>query len=165
MTMVYPGMYFLNKHFWDEELILFLAGIPPLGYGQSYYTLRSMFFDGIAPPALHIHLRMFDVAEDVPIGDLSATNPVSTVETSPEKRTVEVEIPESEKTTFDLWLRELWQEKDESITRWYEKGTFSDASPPAVEIPLRLKRITDIFDAFGFFLPAAAGYVWGRVKG
>ncbi|KAF5368472.1 hypothetical protein D9758_002417 [Tetrapyrgos nigripes] len=146
MTMVYPG-------------------IPPLGYGQSYYTLRSMFFDGTAPPALHIHLRMFDVAADVPIGDLSATNPAVDVEPSPEKSTVEVEIPEVEKTTFDLWLRELWREKDESITRWHEKEKFSEASPPPVEIPLKLNQTRDIFDAFCFFLPAAAGYVWGRVRG
>ncbi|THU94849.1 hypothetical protein K435DRAFT_151938 [Dendrothele bispora CBS 962.96] len=147
------------------DLTLCYPGIPPLGYGQSYYTLRSMFLDGVAPPALHIHLRMFDVAKDVPIGDLTGSNPTAAPETSPNKHTVEVDIPEIERESFDLWLRQLWQEKDESITRWLEKEKFSEASPPAVEIPLKLKRTRDYFDAFGFFIPAALGYVWGRVMG
>jgi len=47
-------------------------GIPPKGYGQSYYTLRSIFIDGIPPPRIHMHLRLYDVRKDVPLGDLSS---------------------------------------------------------------------------------------------
>lgn len=85
-----------------------------MGYGQSYYTLRSIFLHGIPPPSIHMHLRMFDVATNVPIGDLSKTNPTVIPKSS---SPVEVEIPETEKATFDIWLRELWREKDEAITR------------------------------------------------
>ncbi|KAG7099415.1 hypothetical protein E1B28_001268 [Marasmius oreades] len=136
-TMVYPG-------------------IPPLGYGQDYYTLRSIFFDGIAPPAIHVHLRIFDINRDVPIGDLSTTNP-STLPGPSRERAVEVDVLEKEKVTFDLWLRELWTEKDKSISQFLDTGKFSISTPP-VEIPLRLRRNKEVFDAFCFFLPFALIY-------
>ncbi|KAK7064450.1 putative acyltransferase CST26 [Favolaschia claudopus] len=133
-------------------------GIPPMGYGQSWYTLRSIFLHGVPPPAIHYHLRLFSM-NDVPIGDLSKTDP----SVIPDSTTaaVEVEIPEDEKAAFDLWLRELWHEKDNSITKWFEQSSFSKTRN---EIPLRLRRGRDVLDAFGFFLPAVAGYMWSRIK-
>ncbi|KAJ6627200.1 hypothetical protein B0H10DRAFT_1996020 [Mycena sp. CBHHK59/15] len=133
-------------------------GIPPMGYGQSYYTLRSIFLHGVPPPAIHMHLRMFDVATNVPIGDLSKTNPAVIPRS---KSPVEVDIPETEKAVFDLWLRELWREKDESITRWFDAASFAKAK---WEIPLKLRRRRDIFDAFCFFFPAAVGYMWAGIR-
>ncbi|KAJ6604382.1 acyltransferase-domain-containing protein [Mycena vulgaris] len=133
-------------------------GIPPMGYGQSYYTIRSIFIHGVPPPAIHMHLRMFDVATNVPIGDLSKTNPTATPNSS---SPLEVEIPETEKAAFDIWLRELWHEKDTSMTRWFEGASFGEGS---FEIPLRLRKKREVFDACGFFLPAAVGYVWSRIR-
>lgn len=126
-------------------------------YGQSWYTLRSIFLSGVPPPAIHLHLRMFSM-DKVPIGDLSKTTPSVIHQSS---SAVEVEIPESEKTAFDLWLRELWHEKDKAITRWFEGASFAKTS---FEIPLRLRRNRDILDAFCFFLPAAVGYMWPRIR-
>ena len=84
------------------------TGIPRYGYGQSYYTLRSIFFDGVPPPKVHMHIRCFDVAQDVPLGDLSATRPSKIPNgSSSTKGAVEVEIPETEKEIFDKWLREI----------------------------------------------------------
>ena len=57
-------------------------GIPPLAYGQSYYTLRSIFFDGVPPPQIHLHLRLFDVNKEVPIGDLTSKLPLSSISRS-----------------------------------------------------------------------------------
>ncbi|KAJ7655086.1 acyltransferase-domain-containing protein [Mycena polygramma] len=133
-------------------------GIPPMGYGQSWYTLRSIFLSGVPPPAVHFHLRMFSM-QDLPIGDLSMAHPTIVPNSS---SPVEVEIPEPEKAAFDLWLRELWHEKDEAITRWFETASFAKTS---FEIPLKLRRNRDILDAFCFFLPAAVGYVWSRIRG
>ncbi|KAJ7275310.1 hypothetical protein B0H12DRAFT_251814 [Mycena haematopus] len=130
-------------------------GIPPMGYGQSWYTLRSIFLNGVAPPAIHYHLRLFSM-NDVPIGDLSKTRL-----TDSKSSAVEVEIPEEEKSAFDLWLRELWHEKDRSITRWFETCSFDKTS---FEIPLRLKQTRDTLDALGFFLPAVVGYMWSKTK-
>ncbi|KAJ3750149.1 acyltransferase-domain-containing protein [Lentinula detonsa] len=146
------------------DVTMVYPGIPPMGYGQDYYTLRSMFFDGVAPPAVHMHVRLFKV-EDLPIGDLSDTQPSKIPDTSPSKHAVEVEIPSQEKEAFDLWLRNLWQEKDESIGRFHESGRFSEKELPVFDIPLKLRRKREILDAFCFFLPATViGYLWGRLK-
>ncbi|KAF9036424.1 hypothetical protein BDZ89DRAFT_1011267 [Hymenopellis radicata] len=138
------------------DVTVLYPGIPPLHYGQDYYTLRSVFFDGVAPPLIHLHLRMFDVARDVPIGDLSSSRS-STLPNQSDKHTVEVDIPEVEKAQFDSWLRGLWEDKDRLIDKFYETQTFKGAP---VEIPLRLRRKREFLDAFCFFLPAAVGYAW-----
>ncbi|KAF9454892.1 hypothetical protein P691DRAFT_799900 [Macrolepiota fuliginosa MF-IS2] len=143
------------------DLTVVYPGIPPMGYGQSYYTLRSIFFSGVAPPAIHIHLRLFDVRQDVPIGDLSAS--VSNGDVSA-KNAVEVDVPAGEKESFDGWLRDLWRQKDEAITKYYETGTL-DTVPEvstAVDIPVQLRRNREILDSFGFFVPAGIAYVLGR---
>ncbi|KAJ7900061.1 hypothetical protein B0H14DRAFT_2556302 [Mycena olivaceomarginata] len=133
-------------------------GIPPMGYGQSWYTLRSIFLNGVAPPAIHYHLRLFSM-DDLPIGDLSQARP--TVIPDSKSSVLEVEIPEAEKAAFDLWLRELWHEKDRSITQWFERSSFAKTS---YEIPLKLRQTREILDALGFFLPAAIGYAWSRIR-
>lgn len=105
-----------------------------------------------------MHLRMFDVATNVPIGDLSKTNPAA----SPSSLSAtEVEIPETEKTVFDIWLRELWREKDESITRWFDSASFAKAN---FEVPLKLRKKRHILDALGFFPPAAVGHIWSVIR-
>ena len=137
-----------------------MTGIPPLHYGQDYYTLRSIFFDGVAPPVIHMHLRLFNVATDVPIGDLPATQPTPTrvLNGSANDDVVEVDdIPPQEKAIFDEWLHSLWQEKDEFITKNLSSGHTSDKF---IEIPLRLLRKREHLDAFCFFIPAVAGYAW-----
>ncbi|KAF9270418.1 acyltransferase-domain-containing protein [Marasmius fiardii PR-910] len=144
------------------DVTMVYPGIPPLGYGQNYYTLRSIFFDGVPPPAIHMHLRVFNIHKDVPIGDMSATNPSTLPEPAREKA-VEVDVPENEKVTFDLWLRGLWTEKDEMISRFLDTGKFSTFSPPPVEIPLKLRRSKEMFDAFCFFLPLALIYAVRKV--
>jgi lysocardiolipin and lysophospholipid acyltransferase len=132
-------------------------GIPPMGYGQDYYTLRSIFFDGIPPPTIHLHLRMFDVRHDVPIGDLSSSKPSE----SPSQKggTVEVDIPPAERDAFDSWIRRLWQEKDESIDNFHLTGSFNPNQPDVTvtQIPLKLRRKREILDAF-CFLPGAFAY-------
>ncbi|KAK0208550.1 acyltransferase-domain-containing protein [Desarmillaria ectypa] len=143
------------------DITVVYPGIPPLHYGQDFYTLRSVFFDGIPPPVIHMHLRMFDVAREVPIGDLSGSNPEVSPKTEP---MVEVDIPEGEKKGFDEWLKGLWKEKDDSIGMFYEANSFSREKVTEVEIPLELRRKREMLDAFCFFLPAAVGWAWGKCK-
>lgn len=108
-----------------------------MGYGQSYYTLRSIFVGGIAPPEIHVHVRTFDVKTQVPVGDLSASNPAMLPDQSPDKQMVEVEIPEKEKAEFDLWLRDLWRVKDDVMTQFFQSNSLSPGQKPVV-IPLKL---------------------------
>ncbi|KIY65512.1 hypothetical protein CYLTODRAFT_424273 [Cylindrobasidium torrendii FP15055 ss-10] len=140
------------------DLTVVYEGIPPLAYGQDYYTLRSVFFDGIAPPAIHIHIRKFDVSRDIPIGNLSAAQPSGLPKAS-DSNTVELDIPENEKTIFDTWLRALWTDKDASIEKFYGPTSFEG---PSVDIPIKLRRRREYLDAFCFFVPAAIGYLTER---
>ncbi|TRM61486.1 acyltransferase-domain-containing protein [Schizophyllum amplum] len=148
------------------DVTIAYPGIPSMGYGQDYYTMRSVFLDGVFPPMINMHIRMFDVATEVPIGDLSSTKAhVVPPSNGPDegKTTVEVDIPEKEKEVFDAWLRLLWTEKDNSIDAYHRSGTVGLGSPP-VDLQLRLKRRREYLDAFCFLLPAGVGYLLGKAR-
>ena len=155
-------------------------GIPPYGYGQSYYTLRSIFMDRVPPPVIHMHLRLFDVTSEVPIGNLTQTEPSkvppvsspsppqngssngtaihSPTETS--SSIIEVDVPEREHQRFDEWLRALWREKDAKFEEYHVTGNFGFGED-VVEIPLKLKSGRDVLNAFCFFAPVAFAIGWG----
>ncbi|EKM60925.1 uncharacterized protein PHACADRAFT_247149 [Phanerochaete carnosa HHB-10118-sp] len=141
-------------------------GIPPLGYGQSYYTLRSIFMDGVPPPQVHMHVRKFDVSRDVPIGDLSKVNPskLPNVSGGPMKESAETDVPQDEKDKFDKWLRELWTAKDHDVDRYLDCGSFVNDPSLRVEIPIAIRRKREILDAFCFFIPALLGWIFSRLK-
>lgn len=132
-----------------------------MGYGQSYYTLRSIFFDGIPPPAIHMHIRRFDVAADVPIGNISRS--ISGIPLGPSHG--QVDVPEDERQTFDVWLRDRWVEKDQLIQRFHDTGSFSPLDKyPEIDVPLKLRHKREVIDVFLFFIPALVGYAWTQLK-
>ncbi|KAI0702491.1 acyltransferase-domain-containing protein [Cytidiella melzeri] len=148
--------------------VAYPAGIPAYKYGQSYYTLRSIFVDGIPPPKVYMHIRKFHVSHEVPIGDLSATNPSAipqkTLKTKlGQPEAVETDIPEAERDKFDLWLRDLWCRKDDDLERYLTTGAFVAEPEQAIEIPLALKKKREALDAFCFFVPAFLGWVFSRI--
>ncbi|EIM83363.1 acyltransferase-domain-containing protein [Stereum hirsutum FP-91666 SS1] len=152
------------------DITVAYPGIPPMGYGQAYYTLRSIFWDRVPPPAVHMHIRRFDVARDVPIGDVSKTSPTSLPTTpsngSAKSTALEADVPEVEKDKFDLWLRELWLEKDKVMSRYLETGSMSPSleNEPEVVIPVKLRHNRETLGAFMFFVPALAGYFGTKLK-
>jgi len=83
-------------------------GIPRGAYGQSYFTLRSVFWDGVPPPKIHLHLKLFHVSSQVPIGDVD----VYTEKAPPQSRK-EDEISVVESVTFEKWLLDIWRKKDD----------------------------------------------------
>jgi hypothetical protein len=110
---------------------------------------------------------VFNVAQDVPIGELSATNPAVAVKGPSNDHTAEVDSSEEEKTKFDLWLRELWRDKDQLITKFLETGSFTAEKSNAmakVDIPLELRSKREIADAFCFFIPALVGCLWAKLR-
>ncbi|CCM00886.1 uncharacterized protein FIBRA_02932 [Fibroporia radiculosa] len=145
------------------DITMAYPGIPPFGYGQSYYTLRSIFLDGVPPPTIHMHIRCFDVAREVPIGDLSASNPNALPTSSPGEHTLEVEIPEAERDRFDLWLRNLWREKDRLLSQYLDTGSFVGTKELQLNVPLILRRRRDLFDALGLFMPVVVFWAWWRL--
>ena len=132
-----------------------------MGYGQSHYTLRSIFFDGIPPPAIHMHIRRFDVATDVPIGNLSGGKS----RTSPRGEVPGVDAPEHERLAFDVWMRDRWIEKDKLLQRFHDTGTFSSSLDkyPEIDVPLELRRKREALSIFLIFIPAL-GYAWSRLQ-
>ena len=160
ITMAYPGEY-LCGHRACPSYSSRSAGIPYLGYGQSYYTLRSIFCDGVPPPVVHMHSRKFNVKRNIPIGNISSSNP-EILPNGSAHPAVEIEIPKAESDAFELWLRDLWREKDKLMSRFLETGYLSAAAesksgPATVTVPVQLKHRYEILDAFGFFLPTVVG--------
>lgn len=124
-----------------------------MGYGQSYYTLRSIFMDRVPPPIIHLHIRSFDVVKSVPIGDISNISPnvVLTNNSTLASNATETEISEDEHRVFDQWLRNLWMEKDDLISNYHKTGSLSTSDP--ISIPVKLRKTRDFLDAFCFFSP------------
>jgi hypothetical protein len=132
------------------DLTIAYPGIPPKAIPQEYYTLRSIFGARAPPPVVHIHVRRFRVARDIPIGDLSGSD-----NRRPPRggATVEVDVPPTEKRAFEDWLRALWREKDELFEHYYTTGRFAAPGQPEVVLPLRVRGIKESLDAFCCFIP------------
>lgn len=105
-----------------------------------------------------MHLRIFDVAKDVPIGNTSE----SVVPNESARNSVEFDLSEREKVEFDIWLRNLWLEKDVHITQFLETDTAPNKQIP-VEIPLELRTRSEIAEAYCFFAPLFMTYWWKRL--
>ncbi|EJF66552.1 hypothetical protein DICSQDRAFT_142143 [Dichomitus squalens LYAD-421 SS1] len=151
------------------DITMAYPGIPYLGYGQSYYTLRSIFCDRVPPPAVHMHIRKFNVRRDIPIGNVPVANPDVLPQGSSRVASVEVEIPRAEAEAFELWLRDLWREKDRLLNRFFETGYLSAAAesksgPATVTVPVQLRHTYEILDAFCFFIPAIAGWASAKLR-
>src|ERR1700749_474194 len=96
-----------------------MSGIPRDAYGQSYYTLRSVFLDGVPPPKIHLDLKLFQVKGEIPLGDVD----VYEGKTSPLNRN-EAEISRVESVRFEEWLLDLWRQKDERMECFLTSGSF-----------------------------------------
>ena len=131
---------------------------------------------------------MWDVADAVPIGDLSGASNQSTpsgkvngdaksgqanghvngyfngpANGKTDNSPVEINIPEEEHKAFDAWLRRLWTDKDATYEEYLTNGAFK-TDYPANEIPLRLKNPLEALNAFCNFAPAIAFYAWSRFR-
>lgn len=122
--------------------------------------------DGVPPPTVHMHIRLFDVATSVPIGDLS----LSKLSNIPDEENglthsdpVEAEVPESERIAFDLWLRDLWREKDSKFLEYLTHGVLKSGEK-SVEVPIKLSSYPAFSDIFSFFPSIVALYAWKRLK-
>ena len=112
-----------------------------------------------------MHIRMFDVAADVPIGDLAPkhSSAMPNGNSHPKKPAAEVEVPEEEKEVFDKWLRNLWRAKDQNMETYLRTGTFVDDSSLRVEVPLAVRGLRDVLDAYCFFVPAVGTYLLSKL--
>lgn len=74
-------------------------GIPPGGYGQDIFTLRSVYFQGRPPKSVNMHWRRFAVSE----------------------------IPIDDKDAMYEWMLARWREKDELLDKFQQTGKFPAA--------------------------------------
>ncbi|KAF2484563.1 acyltransferase-domain-containing protein [Neohortaea acidophila] len=122
-------------------------GIPPGGYGQDIFTLRSVYFQGRAPKSVNMHWRRFAV-KDLPIDDADAMGD---------------------------WIMQRWREKDELIEAFHQTGKFP-ADLEAVQIegaPSEKQFKTayintqvmprNSFEFLGMFVPVIAATMVGRI--
>jgi len=100
-----------------------------------------------------MHLRIFDVAKQVPIEDAIIANG------SFDPHVIENGVPEGDKANFDVWLRELWTCKDQFMTEFLEGDVSKVSRSEAIEIPLELRSKTEIPTAYCFFAPVVATYI------
>ncbi|KAK0543930.1 hypothetical protein OC845_005871 [Tilletia horrida] len=130
-NMVYPrstGLFFCLRTLAADipdlkiiDMACGYTGIPPQGVGQQFYTLRSVYMDGVAPQSVHMHIIISRVSsfhtsgsDSPPLGKLprSARDSPSQLPTEGEKR------------EFDSWLLKRWRRKDELLDRFYRDGDF-----------------------------------------
>lgn len=133
--------------------------------------------DGIPSPRIHLHLRLYDVKRDVPVGDLvyrAERNATASTNTLSRSEMEKNKDPTSEESAvFDAWLRDIWYQKDALYERCLSTGTFerreserttddSDgllaATSSNTEIPIQFRSKLHILAAFAFFLPIIASY-------
>lgn len=117
---------------WLVDFTIGYPGVPPAGYGQDYYTLRSIFMQGVPPPAIHIHYTMTRITS--PVANDTSSNAKSVANVSSASTDVPplgenvkpAESSETEREAFEQWLRKRWERKDELMHRFYQDGDFVD---------------------------------------
>lgn len=89
------------------------------------YGMVSVFFRSVPPPRVHIHLRLHSDLSSIP--SLTSPSPSSTSPTTEPKSSNSssngVASPEEAKA-FELWLREIWKEKDERLKKFVNDQKF-----------------------------------------
>lgn len=125
----------------------FFKGIPRGEYGQSYYTLRSVFMDGVPPPKIHLHLKLFRVETEIPIGDVDVVS-----EKTPSFTGNEDEVSRVDSAQFENWLLTLWRQKDDLIEHFHQNGNFDSLdNKNSVRIQICLRNIMEAGHSCGFF--------------
>ncbi|KAJ9116489.1 hypothetical protein QFC22_004931 [Naganishia vaughanmartiniae] len=123
------------------DITIGYPGVPRGGYAQEWYGLGSVFWKGVAPPTVHVHMRLVDLAEvrgltlgaapttqrngsaeggelahdDVPPTDVSTpSTPSPSANTNANKE-------------FTQWLRSRWEDKEALLDRFTKTGGFARA--------------------------------------
>jgi 1-acyl-sn-glycerol-3-phosphate acyltransferase len=83
------------------DITIGYPGVPFGSYPQEWYGLGSVFWRGVSPPLVRIHLKLYDLAPTAP-------DPVPSLSSSGEAS------PE-EARAFELWLRGVWEKKEDKV--------------------------------------------------
>ncbi|TXT06073.1 hypothetical protein VHUM_03546 [Vanrija humicola] len=103
--------------------------IPFGKYPQSWYSLPSVFFNGVPPPTIRLHLSLYSDLNSpkCEIPSLKASSP-----------TADGLAPEGEAREFELWLRKRWQAKEKRLEQTSKLSPFEpEEGKKAVVVPIR----------------------------
>ncbi|EDO19264.1 hypothetical protein Kpol_1036p6 [Vanderwaltozyma polyspora DSM 70294] len=78
------------------DITIAYSGVKQDEYGEELYTLKNVFFKGIAPRLTDIYIRSYNISE----------------------------IPFTNEEKFTKWLFDVWEEKEKILETYYETGTF-----------------------------------------
>lgn len=112
---------------------------------------------------MHMHIRCFDVASEVPLGDVTSSNP-DVLPRNDAAQTVEVDVPDVEKAKFEEWVQNVWREKDVLMGKFLDTGSFVDDPATELEIPLKLRNTGEAVNAYTFFAPALVFWVLSKIR-
>ncbi|KAF0439676.1 acyltransferase-domain-containing protein [Gigaspora margarita] len=105
------------------DLTIGFEGVPKGVYPEEIYNLKGIYFRGVFPSGVHMHIRRYAISE----------------------------IPD-DKDKFGEWLRQRWIEKDKLMETFYAQGRFPTVDSPR-RLPIRLKSINEIAYIWYFVIP------------
>lgn len=113
---------------WVYDCTVAYEGVPPGGYAQDYFTVRSTFLQGRPPKSVNFHWRRFAVAD----------------------------IPEDQEA-FQKWIEKRWREKDEMLEQYNTTGRFpadsaTKEAPAYIETAMRLKSWVELLQPYSVVL-------------
>ncbi|CAG8472403.1 2824_t:CDS:2 [Gigaspora rosea] len=105
------------------DLTIGFDGVPKGVYPEEIYNLKGIYFQGVFPSNVHMHIRRYAISE----------------------------IPD-DKDKFGEWLRQRWIEKDKLMDTFYAQGRFPTVDSPR-RLPVRLKSFNEIAFIWYFVFP------------
>ena len=121
------------------DITIGYPGIPAGKYGQDYYTLQSIYGHSTPPPTVHMHLRMYNVKVDVPIGTQAVDERASREETT----SAAINSTAEEKKEFDDWLLQRWREKDDMLDNFVNTGSLVSGRR-YIDVPIQLRTTREL---------------------
>jgi len=109
------------------DITIGYPGVPFGAYPQEWYGLTSVFWKGVPPPVVRVHLKMYSnlasPSSEVPSLLAEDGSGTSAALASPEQA-----------RAFELWLRGVWGQKEKEVQRFAELSTQAiESGTPEIE--------------------------------
>lgn len=113
--------------------------------------------DGVPPPSIRLHLKLYRVDSDIPIGAVDTYN-----DGAPPWSRKEDEISRVDAVRFEGWLLGIWRRKDDLMETYLADGSF-DASKEILHVPVKLRSSWEAIHACLLFCVALMVYMSKKV--
>lgn len=96
------------------DITIAYPGAPFGKYPQDWYGLPSVFWKGVAPPTIRMHLKLYS--------DLATSNEIPGLQPARLEDSKVKGAQEDQARAFELWLRQVWVDKSERLERMLDSG-------------------------------------------